>query len=92
MRFAAEPKTHQTYRSLIEGMMSVQSIFHNTWTEDRKQEGLRKPIFFGGGRVVAFHQVAPLCIKQFMNGKNKICSELYGIKVCQKLCKLVQLF
>ena len=51
-----------------------------------------KKAFFGRGASCCLHEVTSLCIKQFMNGKNKICSELYGIKVCQKLCKLVQLF
>jgi len=49
--------------SLNEKMMCVQSIFHNVWTEVRKQEGLRTQIFvFNKGRVV-FHQLAPLLCK-----------------------------
>ena len=46
-------------------------------------------------RVVAFHQVAPPCIKQLMNVKTTgmlWCLEQRGIKVRQKLFKLVQLF
>jgi len=58
--------------SLIERMAFVQSIFRNVWTEVRKQQGLGKPIFIfnkAKKRVVAFHQIAPLCITQPMKVK-----------------------
>ena len=40
--------------SLNERMALVQSMFHNDWTEVKKQEGLRKPLL---KRVVAFYQI-----------------------------------
>ena len=74
-------KSDVSNRSLCmyETTMSVRSIFHNVWTEVRKQEGLRKSCKLKAKRLVAFRQVAPLCTKQLMKVKFRVVDILYSI-------------